>query len=246
MDLGHMFRVLSRFRVLVAAGLLLALLLAFMAAVRVNPTSSPHFSYRAQPKYESATTVFVTVPGFPFGSLTLHPGRKFADGPNGPVNIANLQSATTIFVQYATGNGVMKEIRKAGPIHGKLFAIQGSASDGTPLPLIDLAADAGTPAGALALAKRHLAALQTFVRNSQIDNGVPATQRLILDPISGPLPAKLLQSRKMTKPILAFVAILVLTVGLAFVLENMRPRIRPVEDEADDRRDETRAKRLSA
>lgn len=241
-----MFRVLWRFRVIVAAGLLLGIMLAFLAMVRVSLTSAPHLSYRTQPTYESATNVFVTTPGFPFLSLTLRPGTHVADSPNGPVDIDNLRNAATLFVQYATGNGVMRELRRSGPIDGKLFAMQVSGSDGSSLPLVGLAADASTSSGALQLAKAHLAAAQTWMLKKQIANGIPAKQRLILEPVSGPLPAKLLQARKITKPILIFTAFLVLTCGLAFVLENMRPRIRPVEDEAEDRRSETRAKRLSA
>jgi hypothetical protein len=248
MDLNHMFRVLWRFRMIVAIGLLLGFLLAFLAMVRVNLTSAPHFSYRNHPTYESSTNVFVTTPGFPFLSLTLRPGKHVADSPNGPVDIDNLRNAATFFVQYATGNGVMQELRKSGPIHGKLFALQVSGSDGSSLPLIGLAADAATPSGALQLAREHLAAFESWMLRNQIANGIPPKQRVILEPVSGPLPAKLLQARKITKPILIFTALLVLTCGLAFVLENMRPRIRPVEDEAEDsnRYSETRAKRLSA
>jgi hypothetical protein len=140
----------------------------------------------------------------------------------------------------------MAELKQNGPIHGKLFAVQASASDGSTLPLIDLAADSDTPAAALSLARRHLAAFQTFLLNFKILNSSQPKQRIVLEPVSGPLPAELVQGRKLTKPILIFTAILVLTCGLAFVLENMRPRIRSVEDDADDRRSEQRAERLSA
>jgi capsular polysaccharide biosynthesis protein len=234
MDLQQTFRVLWRFRVIVAVGLLLGIMLAFLAMVRVNLSASPHFSYRAQPRYESTTTVSVK-----------HQGEKGLNGLN-PDDLDTLRNATTLFVPYAMGNAVMAALTKNGPIHGKLFAVQGTASDGSTLPIIDLAADADTPAAALQLAKRHLAAFQTFLRNYQLGNGTPARRLLVLEPVSGPLPAKLVQGRKLTKPILIFTAILVLTCGLAFVLENMRPRIRPVEDEAEDRHTEQRAKRLSA
>jgi len=234
MDLQQMFRVLWRFRVIVAVGLLLGIMLAFLAMVRVNLTSAPHFSYRAQPRYESTTTVAVTFPG-----------KKGNNSLNAD-DLDTLRNATTLFVPYAMGNAVMAELTKNGPIHGKLFAVQGTASDGSTLPIIEMAADAGTAAGALNLERRHLAAFQKFLHDLQLANGTPANQVVILSPVSGPLPAKLVQGRKLTKPILIFTAILVLTCGLAFVLENMRPRIRPVEDKAEDRHVEQRAKRLSA
>jgi capsular polysaccharide biosynthesis protein len=234
MDLQQMFRVLWRFRVIVAVGLLLGLMLAFLAMVRINLSSAPHFSYRAQPRYESTTTVLVK-----------HPGERGINGLN-PDDLDTLRNATTLYLPYAMGNAVMAQLTKNGPIHGKLFAVQGTASDGSTLPIIDLAADSDTAAGALNLARRHLAAFQNFLRNLQLGNGTPANQIVILSPVSGPLPGKLVQGRKLTKPILIFTAILVLTCGLAFVLENMRPRIRPVEDEAEDRHTEQRAKRLSA
>ncbi len=244
MDLQLAFRVLWRFRILVAVGLFLGIFLAVLATARISLTSSPHFSYRTQPDYESTTNVFVTTPGFPFGSLTMRPGGRVADSPNGPVDLDNLRNAATLYVQYGTGNGVMRFLRASGPIHGKIAAFPITSPDGSSLPLIGLAADAHTKAGALELARRHLRAFQAWLLDNQIRNGTQPANRLILEPVSGPLPAKLIQGRKLTKPILVFAAMLVLTVGLAFALENMRPRIRSVEEAPEERT--PRPERLSA
>jgi hypothetical protein len=239
MDLQLALRVLWRFRVIVALGLFLGILLALFAMVRVNLSSSPHFAYRTQPQYESTTTVFVTTHGFPWGSLTLRAGGKRADTPQGTINTDTLRDFASLYLQLATSNQVMGHLKESGPVNGTITAYPIFSPDNSTLPLIGLSAVATTPSGARNLAQRHLRAFQTWLVKRQEDAGTQPANRVVLQPVSGPLKAKLLRGRKMTKPILIFFAVLVATCGLAFVLENMRPRVRPpgptvVEEEAPE------------
>ena len=83
MDLRLAWQVIWRFKILVALGLTLATVSAFLSMVSVNLSGSPHFAYKTQPSYESLTTVFVTSHGFPYGSLKLRAGSKAHDAPPG-------------------------------------------------------------------------------------------------------------------------------------------------------------------
>jgi hypothetical protein len=215
-DLQLAIRVLWRFRLLVIPGLVLAATLAFLSMVRVNVSGSPHFSYRAQPQYESTTSVFVTTHGFPWGSLNLHAGPN---DPNAPR-----------YLTLATSGPVMKRLAQTGPINGVITAYPILAPDSTTLPLLGLSAVAATPEGAMTLARRHLVAFQTWLKTSQVKAGTDPDQRIVLEPVTGPLPATLLMGRKKTKPIMIFLAMSVAVIGLAFVLENLRPRIRTVPE----------------
>ena len=43
----------------------------------------------------------------------------------------------------------------------------------------------------------------------------------------------LLEGRSKTVPIVVFLTVMLAVIGLAFILENLRPRVRPVADVAD-------------
>src|SRR5689334_7971896 len=64
MDVRLFFRVLSRFRYLVVAGLLLAFALAFIAVFRISFSGgSPKISYRQSETYSSSATLWITQGG---------------------------------------------------------------------------------------------------------------------------------------------------------------------------------------
>lgn len=246
MDLQLAFRVLWRFRLIVALGLLLATMLAFLAMVRVSVSSSPHFSYRTQPQYESLTKVFVTTHGFPWGSLTLRAGSKTVDGPRGTVNTGTLRDFASLYMQLATSDPILRRVKQTGPLDGTITAYPVISADNSTLPLISLSAVAASGPAAYDLARRHLRAFQSWLLDNQQRAGTDPANRIVLQPVSGPLPPHLLRGRRMTRPILIFVAILVATCGLAFVLENMRPPSRPVAVESEDDSQVAQSTRLSA
>jgi hypothetical protein len=228
MDLQLAFRVLWRFRILVAVGFVLACALAILSMVRVDPGGSPFLSYRTQPQYESDTTVFVTTPGF-------WPGNpKFDSGKSGPVDPDVLRSLAALYVQLAANNDVMTELKRTGPVNGTISANQLTAQDSSTLPLIQFAATAATPAAAYSLGSRHLHAMQSWLRTNQNEAQTHGV-RIVLKPEVGPLPAQLIAGRKKTKAILIFVATLLAFCGLAFVLENLHPRIRAVSDGPEEK-----------
>jgi len=232
MDLQLATRVLWRFKWLVIPGLVLAVVLAALSMVKVNFGKSPHIAFRTQPQYESDTTVFVTTHGFPWGALNLRAGTT-PSAPRGTVDSRVLTDLAALYTQLALSNQVMALLKKHGPLDGQVQATQLFAPDSTTLPLIALSAVSSSPGRARTLAQNHLNALQTWLSTSQNEAGTNADNRVVLEPVSGPLPAKLIKGRKKTTAILIFLAVSTAVFGLAFILENIRPRVRALEQSAE-------------
>ncbi len=229
MDLQLVFRVIWRFKWIVLPGFVLALALAFLSVVKVSPNGNPVFAYRTQPRYESDTTVFVTTHGFPWGALNLRAGSD-VNAPHGSVDSDVLRNLASLYTQLALGGEIMQILEREGPVNGELGATQLFAPDSTTLPLIALSAVSNSPGNAKALAQRHLSALESWLRRSQNEAGIQSDNRVVLEPINGPTKARLIQGRKKTMAMLIFLAVSMAVIGLAFVLENLRPRARPVEE----------------
>jgi len=223
MDIQLALRVLWRFKGFVIPGLLLAFVLAFLSMVRVQ-SGTPHFSYKTQPQYESVTTLFVTTHGFPWGSLNLQAGTTDPNAPRGQVDTGVLRDFATLYVQLAASDPVIKAMAKQGPLNGSVSAFPILATDSSTLPLIGLSAVATTPRASLSLARRHLSAFQAWLSRNQRQAGTSPDNRIVLESVSAPQPGHLVQARKKTKPIMIFLAMSLAVCGLAFLLENLRPR----------------------
>lgn len=111
-----------------------------------------------------------------------------------------------------------------GPLGGTVQTFPVLAGGETPVPMIIFDAVAPTPEAAVSLAKRHVAAFKEFVKDNQNASKIPQDQRVVVNTLNAPQGATLLEARKKTRPILIFLTGLVAVLGLAFVLENLRPR----------------------
>jgi hypothetical protein len=78
------------------------------------------------------------------------------------------------------------------------------------------------------LAQQSADAFRTYIRMQQIANNVPADDRVIVEQLVRPKPAEVARPRSKTMPVVVFLAVMLATVGLAFLLENMRPPKPPV------------------
>jgi hypothetical protein len=220
MDLGLYLRVLARFRVLVAGGAVVALLLAIISLVKVDPSGSSFISYRQSEQWVSSTKLFVTEPGFPWGSL--RESQSF--------DPARLTSLAFIYAQLADSDPVKAIVRHQGPIKGhvEISTVPAGPNSDADLPFINIAAFSTSPEAAKALARRQAAAFSTYLRSEQARKGIPPEQRVQLDVVQRPLKAELDKGRSKTLPIVIFLTVMIAVIGLAFLLENMRPRIRAV------------------
>jgi hypothetical protein len=243
MNLQLYMRVLSRFKVIVLAGVVLGILLAFLSyATPSMKGGSLTLKHRTNELWEGDTTLLLTQTGFPWGRSTLptqSQGQTTEFGDPG-----RLTSLAPLYAQLATSDQVRLKMLKDGPIKGKIVAAPVLASpDGSQgnLPMIMIAATATSKKGANALSWRAATAVRSFLEQQQNSAKVPASQRVVLQPVQEPLKAKLVRPRKKTLPIMIFMTMLLASCGLALVLENLRPRPRiaqlvGVESAAQDAR----------
>jgi hypothetical protein len=221
-DLALMLRVLSRFRLLVAGGVLLAFGLMFLAVFRVNPTGHPTLQFREKQQWSSYATLFVTQPGFPWG-------RAVTSG-----DPSRFGTYATLYARLATADGVRRAVKHSVGLTDKelLEAQPVLASDfdtnSPPLPLVKLTAVGATRARAQQLANAWTAAFTDYIGAEQQANRIPTDQRVLVQTVSHAQPAELLKGRSKTLPVVIFMTVLLATFGTAFVLENLRPRVRPV------------------
>jgi hypothetical protein len=231
MDLNLYARVLRRFRLLVAFGVLLASMLAFLSIAKV---SSGGLEYREEQLWSAELRLLVTQQGFP-------EGRLYAQRPTQPgdtttttgddeerVPVADPARFNTLAILYA-------ELAASDPVRRLMTVDRGPRGvivatplrdelSGVLLPLIDIRAISDSPRGAANLARDNAKALNTFISERQRVNDVPTADRVVLQTIVEPRRVELFQPRSKTMAMVVFLAVLFATVGLAFVLENTRPR----------------------
>ena len=92
------------------------------------------------------------------------------------------------------------------------------------LPLIDVMAIANSPDGAIgARGAERDRARQSYLQTEQAANNVPPSDRVVVQNVAEPKKAKVYSPRSKTMPIVVFLAVMLATIGLAFLLENLRP-----------------------
>ena len=252
MDLRLYARVLWRFRLLTACGVLLATLLAFVSYVNVGyENGKPTLRYRDSQQWASYTKLLVTQKGFPWGYSVTPPAE--AIDPTAPPSGVNLRFAdqarftnlAILYSQLATSDAVRSIMGEDGPVRGTVMAAPVLAlnNPGNPLPIISLAGISTSPKQARSVTVRATAAIQEFLRRQQETNDIPAADRVQVQTLEAPRAAQLFKGRSKTLPILVFFALITATAALAFVLENVRPTARPVIAPADETAPSVRARR---
>jgi hypothetical protein len=228
-DIGLYGRVLWRFRFIVACGLILAAALSVFSIAKVTPQG---LRYRKPVIWQSQTTMLLTQRGFPEGRALFPPGQQGKPYPFADPN--RFSSLTDLYSQLANSDPVKLLMKRKGAPHDETIAastVQSTTSPGTPLPVIALYGAGFSPAHAVDAVKRGLGAFLTFMADRQQKAGIPDAQRVQLSTLQAATPALAVRPRKKTLPIVIFVAILSAAIALAFILENLRPRIHAVANE---------------
>jgi hypothetical protein len=260
MDLQLILRVLWRFKLIVAFGLIVAIALSVVSYAEVSfEGGKPAFTPRSNEQWESLSTLFVTSRGFPWGAAVrpredpTRPGVILDQGKNpGGLDPVHLTALAELYVRLATSDAVMQEVFPDGKPTGTLQAFpvnSDDAGDGAVLPMVTLSAITTTAQGARQLAQRHADAFVEYIEREQQRANIPPEERVVIEIARRPQGASLLQARKKTRPMVVFVAVMLAVVGLAFTLENLRPRVRvlpaessrPFDAEAGDQPQSTRA-----
>lgn len=244
MDLRLFSRVIWRFRLIVGAGFVLACLLAFLSVASISFSGgSPTIRYRQAETWKGNVLLFVTQKGFPMG-YTVLPGSTQAQGPNTPSSGPTTSTFgtpgwfTSLAVYYAPfveSDPYHAILDRDTQVRGAVSAQAVTDQHNLAQPYIALSAYASTQADAATLANAGAHALQQYILQQQKANGIPPKQRVILQVVASASPGNtlLFAGRKKTTPIVIFLTVLLAAIGLAFVLENLRPRVQslPAGDE---------------
>jgi hypothetical protein len=164
--------------------------------------------------------------GFPEGRLYGDTAAAPVEPHAAIVDPARFNNLAVLYAELATSDQVRRLMRRDGPLRGRVIAtpVVAGGDFKTQLPMIDLMAISTSPHGATLLAQRSASALATYIRDEQSASNVPESDRAIIAPVVRPAAAEVFRPRSKTMPIVVFLAVMFVTVGLAFLLENLRPR----------------------
>jgi hypothetical protein len=224
MDLALYGRVLRRFWPLVVTGVILASSLAFLSLVRVT---SHGLVYRKPMVWQSQAVLLLNAPGFQYGR-TLIPAPR--TGGSAPPQYMNLAGLTDVYSQFANGDDVRRLMRREGA--PRTWSITAApvvpTISGADLPVIVLSSRANSASEAVSAVNYGRRALVEYVERQQQVAKIPTDQRINLQIVQRAAAPVVVEPRKKTLAVVVFGALLVATVGLAFILENLRPRVRAV------------------
>jgi hypothetical protein len=230
-------RILWRFRAIVAAGLVLAIVAAALSIVHIGPEG---VSYRQSALWASTARLGVTQQGFPWGRLFAQPPTaqdgsvpsKTSESDQIPIaNPDRFNALAILYAELATSDQVRALMLRQGPVRGQIVATPlRDADSGVLLPLIDLTGISDSPERAVALTSRGVDALQSYLETEQSTNDVPASDRVVLQEVTRPMQAHVFKPRSKTMAAVVFLAVAFATIALVFVLENLRPRFRTVDE----------------
>jgi hypothetical protein len=231
MDLALYVRVLWRYRLIVVAGTLLAIALMVFSMFKVSfADGMPTLTYREAETWRSDATLFVTQEGFPWGRIQVgeaavsldRNGEPTAPRFGDPERFADL---AIVYSELAQSDAVRDLMLEDGPIRGEIMAEPMTSDDGDGLPLLGVTALADSADAAVELNRRQIAAFRDFIASEQASSDIPRDERVEVRALAQPVNAVLEVPRKKTRPLAIFMAVMILTIGLAFVLENLRQRV---------------------
>ena len=222
MELSRHAQVLWRFRVIIAAGVIAGLVLAIGTLFSVSPSG---LKWRQGLEYKSASTLFVTQPGFPWGRANLPtntdgapasataPDQNFAE----PARFAGLASIYSFLVRG-------EEVRALIPGHpsDSLIAaepfVSSTGGNSDTLPLIGLVTFGKTPLAARQLNGQAITALTTYIARQQRASQTAAAQRAVIQVLNPPSAGVVAKPRSMTGAIVVFLLCVIGAVALAYII----------------------------
>jgi hypothetical protein len=227
MNLARHLQLLWRFRRVVALGMLLGLVLAFLAAYKV-----PSMERRGSETWSAESDIFVTQPGFPWGRVTLGEATTGVpttddDESDSRTPFADPARFSTLALLYS--NLAMSDVvRSSLPEKPSQAQISTRVLDATGnaafLPIIKLTTVSNTAPGAVQLNQHLIEGLTNYLERQQRESDTPTNERVQLSVLNEPKGASLLVGRSMTLPLLAFLLCVLAAIAVAHVLENLRPR----------------------
>ena len=240
MDIRLYMRVLWRFKWLVTLGLVLAVMLAVLTVARIG--FPPSLEYRQSEVWTSQTKLILTEPGFPWGRsiypIQPTPAPDELDKPFVPkyADPGRFYGLAELYAQFANSDEVLAIAKRRGLGDSSFAAapIPTSTGNGS-LPLLAITSLASSAEGAVDAANLGSKALREYLSREQVSAAIPERQRVRVDVVSGAREATLAEGRRKTLPVIVFLSVMIAVFGLAFALENLRPRSSPAEDAPAER-----------
>jgi hypothetical protein len=248
LDLRLYLRVIWRFRLVIVAGFILALMLSFLSYGRVGfKNGKPSISYRQDESWQSTTVLALTQGGFPWGRTVIPYNPQVT--PSGTVtppkyaDPARFSGLSSYYSRLANSDAVQGAIeRRTRHIRGTVTALP--VVDNTyAQPFIQFSGFGSNPKDAVILANAGAVAFRAYLLQKQVAAGIPESQRVALATVNKARGAVLFAARRKTTPIVIFLTIMLAAIGLAFILENLRPRVQLVADRAEEREIKQREQR---
>jgi hypothetical protein len=235
MDVSLFLIVLWRAKRLVIGGALLAGVLAVLAY------GQPSFSGGRATLTPRSAEVWQSEAQLLIGQSS-YPYRQSPGEPDGA-----LGSLSPIYANLANGSVMQAEIRQRLGTRGHVKATEDiDLAASSFLPFVNIVATAPTSAEAARFAKGTASIFEAFVQRQEIAQGVPPKGRIRLAVVRSGANPKLVEGHELSIPILVFVAVLMGTMALVLIKENVRrhaaalapvasetPAIRPVPAELE-------------
>lgn len=229
MDLRLYGQVLWRHKLVVVAGLVLASFFAFLSYVSVSRVDGDiQLTYRSKEVWQNTASLLLTQRGFPEGRSIFPPVKQPLPGelpqPPSYADPGRFAGLADLYAAIATSDEVQALIRQDGPLTGTIGARTVPSTSGGSTPILNLFATGPTPEAATRLVRRATAGFLRYIETAQGRAAIPPRQRVDLAVLKASENPVVIAPRKKTLPVVVFVAILVLSVALAFALENARQR----------------------
>ena len=232
MDFRLYADVVSRHRKLVTYGLVLAFVLACLTMFRVGLDG---VGYRQSEEWSSTSRLGVTQLGFPWGRLFAQDATSLTPAEQAkrlgiPIaDPARFKDLAFLYAELAASDPVRRLMLRSGPIDGEVVAKPVIAENGITLPLIDVTAHRGVPRRGEPRSRGvRRARLRCTSSSSSARTSVPASDRVVLQKLLRAEEATLVKPRPKSIPIVVFLVVMAGAIGLAFLLENMRPPVQLV------------------
>lgn len=211
--------VIWRRRAVVGTGLVLAFLLAFFSLFRVSFDDGLTVSYRQGQTWQATETVLVDQPGGLY--VTAQPGPS--------ANPAWLASLTSLYAQIANSATIRSRVFPGGIATkrtGDYRVSQVIDQSNAPLAVLTFDGTAATPDQSVGNAHRASFEFRSYIASQAAGSNVSGNRRVVVHVLSpaSARTAKVVAGRKLTVPILVFLAVLLVALGLAYVLENLAPK----------------------
>jgi capsular polysaccharide biosynthesis protein len=221
-DLIAYWSVLRRRRRIMVVGLFAAAALAFLSVMKVSPSG---LAWRNPPVYKASTTLLVTQPGSPYARSTLD---EFEQVPNGPptskfADPSRMEYLASLYARRADSDEIVQSVKRShDTTNAKWGAIPLTGADGRALPFIEIGALELSPAKAITLANAVSSALRNLVAKDQQRDGITGEDRVQLKVDKKAEKAEVFQGVRLTRPIMLFLLISIVTVVIAFLVDNAR------------------------